>query len=45
MDQGTSLPTQYYESSYSDTNAALTAKSREDRVQDPFELVRSLGLV
>lgn len=34
------LPTDFYETSFSDMQAARNAKSRKDRIQDPLSLVK-----
>lgn len=39
------LPQQFYNSSFSEMEDALNAKSRKDRVQDPFELARKIGAI
>ncbi|MGQ2381780.1 hypothetical protein ACT543_03850 [Lactiplantibacillus plantarum] len=39
LEQGI-LPEDFYNSSFSDMQTALNAKSREDRIQDPYELAR-----
>ncbi|WP_143452801.1 hypothetical protein [Loigolactobacillus backii] len=44
LEQGI-LPQQFYDSSYSDMQDALSAKSRKDRIQDPFELARRIGAI
>ncbi|MFC6170352.1 hypothetical protein [Loigolactobacillus jiayinensis] len=44
LEQGI-LPQQFYDSSYSDMQDALNAKSRKDRIQDPFEVARQAGLI
>ena len=37
------LPSDFYQSSFSEMQTALNAKSRKDRVQDPLELARQIG--
>lgn len=37
------LPGDFYQSSFSETQRALNAKPREERVQDPLELARQIG--
>ena len=37
------LPSDFYQSSFSEMQTALNAKSRKDRVQDPLELARKIG--
>lgn len=37
------LPSDFYQSSFSELQTALNAKSRKDRVQDPLELARQIG--
>ncbi|WP_171030807.1 hypothetical protein [Pediococcus stilesii] len=39
------LPSDFYNSSFSEMQAALNAKSRDDRIQDPVELARKAGLI
>ena len=39
------MPGAYYDSSYSEMQSALEAKSREDRVQDPVEMARKAELL
>ncbi|WP_317760058.1 hypothetical protein [Liquorilactobacillus mali] len=38
------LPTQFYDTSFSDLQMSLKAKSRKERVQDPMELIKKLGI-
>lgn len=38
------LPTDYFDTSFSDLMAVQNAKSRKDRVQDPLAVARKLGL-
>ena len=38
------LPTDYFNTSFSDLMAVQNAKSRKDRVQDPLAIARKLGL-
>ncbi len=38
------LPTDYFNTSFSDLMAVQNAKSRKDRVQDPLAVARKLGL-
>lgn len=37
------LPSDFYQSSFSEMQTVLNAKSRKDRVQDPLELARQIG--
>ncbi|MFW6754644.1 hypothetical protein [Lactiplantibacillus plantarum] len=37
------LPSDFYQSSFSEMQTALNAKSRKDRVQDPLKLARQIG--
>lgn len=37
------LPSDFYNSSFSDLQAALSAKEPKDRVQDPLDLARNIG--
>ncbi|ASL36987.1 hypothetical protein QEO67_05280 [Lactiplantibacillus plantarum] len=37
------LPSDFYQSSFSEMQTALNAKSRKDRIQDPLELARQIG--
>ena len=37
------LPSDFYQSSFSEMQTALNAKSRKDRVQAPLELARQIG--
>lgn len=37
------LPSDFYQSSFSEMQTALNAKSRKDRVQDLLELARQIG--
>ena len=39
------LPSDFYQSSFSEMQTALNAKSRKDRVQDPLEVARQIGAV
>jgi len=37
------LPSDFYQSSFSEMQTAFNEKSRKDRVQDPLELARQIG--
>lgn len=41
LEQGI-LPDAFYKSSFSDMQEAMNAKSRKDRIQDPYELAMSV---
>ncbi|MGK4018741.1 hypothetical protein [Lactiplantibacillus plantarum] len=41
LEQGI-LPDSFYKSSFSDMQEAMKAKSRKDRIQDPYEFAMSV---
>ena len=43
LEQGV-MPSGFYDSSFGDMQDALNAKPRDDRVQDPMEWLKKIGL-
>lgn len=44
LEQGV-MPNSFYDSSFGDMQDALNAKSRDDRVQDPMEWLKKIGIL